>query len=82
MNYTEAVKLLETTTTITRWKWPNDVFVTRLSPAESGIEEISVRGIKAPLASFLVIRDEEGIFKPYCPSQEDLEAEDWLELED
>ena len=81
MNYNTAINLVKRHKALTRHTWPNEVYIHEFDPVGSGIETISIRGIKAPLRNFIVVRNHEGMYAPYYPTPEDIKATDWEEIE-
>lgn len=81
MNYSRAITLVKKHKALTRQAWPNEVYICEFDPVGSGVETISIRGVKAPLKNFIVMRNYEGMYAPYYPTPEDMKATDWEEVE-
>lgn len=82
MNYKKALTQVKQRKAITRQAWPNEVYIHEFDPVGSGVEQITIRGIKAPLKNFIVVRNYDGMYAPYYPTPEDIAANDWEEIED
>ncbi|WP_416440417.1 hypothetical protein ACH3O9_11195 [Leeuwenhoekiella sp. A16] len=83
MNYAEAEDLSRKEKRLTRKAWPSGVFIRLFGAGFSKELEMITESVPGSTwEAFLVIKTATGFYKPFFPTEEDLNAFDWKDYDD